>query len=118
MDERNHLGDKLRLKERAEEDQYFAERDREALAKLKHPQEAEHEHIIRRLAQGRCPQCGRRPHQRPIHGEMVDECATCHGMWLTKDKLETVSHPSGEAWIREFREGLTRLVQPPHSQKK
>jgi len=114
MDERNHLGDKLHLKERAEEDQYFAERDREALAKLKQAQETEQESIIRGLARGRCPQCGHRLHQRPIHGEMVDTCPTCQGMWLTKTQLDTVSHPSGEAWIRKFLEGLTRLVQPPH----
>ncbi len=114
MDEKNHLGDKLHLKERAEEDQYFAERDREALTKLKHAQEAEHEDLIRGLARGRCPQCGQRLQQRAMHGEMVDECPTCHGMWLTKAQLETVSHPSREAWIRKFLEGLTRLVQPPH----
>ena len=115
MDERNHLGEKLHLKERAEEDQYFAERDREALAKLKHAQEAEHESIIRGLARGRCPQCGERLCQRPIHGEMIDECPTCQGMWLTKTKLETVSLPSGEAWIRNFLEGLGRLVHHPRS---
>jgi hypothetical protein len=35
MDEKDHLGEKLRLKELWEEDRYFGERDREALATLK-----------------------------------------------------------------------------------
>lgn len=35
MDEKDHLGEKIRLKERAEEDLYFARRDQELLAKLK-----------------------------------------------------------------------------------
>ena len=40
MDEKDHLGEKLKLKERAEEDRYFAERDRELIAKLKQAQAA------------------------------------------------------------------------------
>jgi predicted Zn-ribbon and HTH transcriptional regulator len=115
MDEKNHLGAKLQLKERVAEDQYFAERDREALAKLNHAQEAEHEHSIRGLARGRCPHCGHRLHQHPIHDEMIDACPSCQGTWLSKAQWETVSYPSGDTRIRKFLEGLTRLMQPPHS---
>ena len=115
MDEKNHLRDKLQLKERVAEDQYFAERDREALAKLKHVQEAEHEHSIRGLARGRCPHCGQRLHQQPIHDAMIEACPSCQGTWLTKAQWETVSYPSGDTWIRKFLEGLTRLMQLPHS---
>ncbi len=68
MDEKDSLGEKMRLKERAEEDRYFAERDRELIAQLKHVQEAEHEKMVRELARGRCPQCGERLRRRPIHG--------------------------------------------------
>ena len=115
MDEKNHLRDKLQLKERVAEDQYFAERDREALAKLKRALEAEHEHNIRGLARGRCPHCGHRLHPQPIHDEMIDACSSCQGTWLTKAQWETVSYPSGDPRIRKFLEGLMRLMQPPHS---
>jgi hypothetical protein len=35
MDEKDRLGAKLREKEKAEEDRYFAQRDRELIEKLK-----------------------------------------------------------------------------------
>ena len=40
MDEKGRLGTKLQEKERADEDRYFAQRDRKALEKLKHSSEA------------------------------------------------------------------------------
>jgi hypothetical protein len=40
-DEKNHLGDKLRDKERAEEDKFFREREKAALEKLRQKQQAE-----------------------------------------------------------------------------
>lgn len=113
MDEKDSLGEKMRLKERAEEDRYFAERDRELIAQLKHAQEAEHEKMVRELVHGRCPQCGERLRQRPIHGELIDECPSCRGIWLTQAKLEVLSHGGGGEWIGSFLAGLGRLVEHP-----
>ena len=59
-DDKDRLGEKLHQKEKAEEDRYFAERDRELIAKLKQAQAAEQEAMIRELARSRCPQCGPR----------------------------------------------------------
>ena len=42
-DEKNHLGDKLRDKERAEEDKFFREREKAALEKLRQKQQADKE---------------------------------------------------------------------------
>ena len=47
MDGKDNLTEKLALKERAEEDIYFAKRDRELIAKLKSEQEAEYEGTVR-----------------------------------------------------------------------
>jgi hypothetical protein len=113
MDEKDHFGEKMRLKERAEEDQYFAERDRELIAKLKQGQAAEHEKTIRELASGRCPQCGERLRARLIHGVMIDECPACQGLWLPRAKLEAVARRGGEEWTGSFLEGLVRLVEHP-----
>ena len=113
MDEKDHLGEKLRLKERAEEDRYFAERDRELIAKLKQAQAAEQEAMIRELARSRCPQCGERLRQRPSQGGMITECPTCQGMWLDKARLQVVSQRGGEKWVESFLEGLVRLLEHP-----
>jgi len=42
-DEKNRLGDKLRDKERAEEDKFFREREKAALEKLRQKQQADKE---------------------------------------------------------------------------
>jgi hypothetical protein len=113
MDEKDHLGEKMRLKERAEEDRYFAERDRELIAKLKQAQAAEQERTIRELARSRCPHCGERLCQRLVHGVIIEECPTCQGIWLDKAKLRVVSPRRGEEWIGQFLEGLVRVVEHP-----
>jgi hypothetical protein len=112
MDEKDHLGEKMRLKERAEEDRYFAERDRELIAKLKQAQAAEQEKTIRELAHARCPQCGERLQQRPFHGTTINACPADHGIWLGKGKLELVSRHGGEEWVESFLRGLARVVEP------
>jgi len=113
MDEKDHLGEKMRLKELAEEDRYFAERDRELIAKLKQVQAIEQEKTIRELARSRCPQCGERLHQRLLHGVMIEECPPCQGIWLNQAKLAEVSRHRGEEWMSNFLEGLVRLVGHP-----
>ncbi|HXG21137.1 MAG TPA: zf-TFIIB domain-containing protein [Methylomirabilota bacterium] len=115
MSERDPLGEKIRLKERGEEDQYFAERDRELLEKLKHAREVEREHTIRELARARCPQCGERLRQRLVHSEPINECPSCQGVWLPKEKLVAASQ-QGNEWMRHFVEGLTRWLEHPRAE--
>lgn len=103
----------MRLREQAEEDRYFAERDRELLAKLKQAQIAEQEKTIRELARSRCPQCGERLSQRTVHGVTINECSTCQGIWLDKAKLGAASQRRGEGWMENFLEGMLRLVEHP-----
>ncbi|MGH7897919.1 MAG: hypothetical protein ACREQQ_08195, partial [Candidatus Binatia bacterium] len=60
MHEKDPFVDKLRDKERAEEDRYFAERDRALLEKLRLQDEESREATARALARERCPKCGSR----------------------------------------------------------
>jgi RNase P subunit RPR2 len=113
MDEKNHLGELLTLKERAAEDLYFAQRDRELIAQLAQAQEEEQEELIRKLARLWCPKCGVRLRQRPFHGVMIDECPRCQGSWLDKGELETASLGRGEGWVRSFLEGQIHLITHP-----
>lgn len=102
MSERDPLGEKIRMKERAEEDQYFAARDRELMAKLRQQQETEREETFRELARARCPECGERLQPHPIHGGVIRECPTCYGVWLSRTQIEMVAQQRGKGWTEEF----------------
>ncbi|HJY84118.1 MAG TPA: zf-TFIIB domain-containing protein [Candidatus Binatia bacterium] len=117
MDEKDYLGKILELKERAEEDRYFAERDRELIAKLKQAHEAEHEDTVRELARFRCPQCGERLLPRPYQGVNIEVCPACLGAWLSKEKLETVTLRKGRRWVRNFLAGLIQLMEHPYGEQ-
>jgi len=99
MHEKDPFGDKLREKERAEEDLFFAKRDREALEKLRGGDQAAREAATRELARGRCPRDGVLLDHRSIDGVDVDECRTCHGIWLDKGELESLSRRESEGWL-------------------
>jgi ribosomal protein L37AE/L43A len=73
---------------------------------LKERQAAAQEHVIREQSHGRCPQCGEPLHERTIHGVTALECVPCQGIWLNKDQLPTMTHPSGSEWLETFLRGL------------
>jgi rubrerythrin len=60
VDDKDRFGDKLREKEKAEEDRFFAERDKQLLEKLRH-----------------CPTCGGHLVTVERDGHAVTECPTC-----------------------------------------
>ncbi|MGE0681126.1 MAG: zf-TFIIB domain-containing protein [Candidatus Binatia bacterium] len=106
MDEKDRLGAKLREKEKAEEDRYFARRDKELLEKLKQqqaePQEAEQ-------ALMRCPKCGAKLNTVKHHDVTVEECPACQGMWLDRGELEILAQRENEGWLSRFvRRGVLR----------
>jgi hypothetical protein len=96
-DEKDRLGNKLREKQRAEEDRYFAEKDREKLAKLRGESK---ETAPAQL--GLCPRCGLELKQRDLHGVSIDECSHCHGIWLDKGELESVVEREDEGWAHRW----------------
>jgi hypothetical protein len=109
MNEKDPFGDKLREKERADEDLYFAKRDRQLMEKLRQQDDAGREAELQDLARGRCPRCGERLTHRVIEDVEVDECASHHGMWLDRGELEILSQREGESWLgRLFRHTLTQ----------
>ena len=100
--DKDRLGDKLRDAERAREDQYFAERDRKLMAKLRRGEEGEAEETLKKAAHMRCPKCGERLQQRSMHGVEVDECPACHGMWLDQGELEKIGKRESDGWIARW----------------
>jgi len=102
MDEKDRLGGKLKEKEKAEENRYFAERDRELLAKLKQQQSSAGEVALRQQALMRCPKCGEKLVSLRRHEVTVEECPSCRGMWLDRGELETLARREHEGWLADF----------------
>ena len=102
MDEKDRLGAKLREKEKAEEDRYFAQRDRELIEKLKQQQTTTEEAALRQQALMRCPKCGEKLVSLQHHVVSVEECPSCQGMWLDRGELETLAQRENEGWLARF----------------
>lgn len=98
-DEKDRLGDKLRDVERAREDQYFQQRDKELIEKQRRAKEAEAEPAKRQAAHMRCPKCGEPLRPRVLHEVTVDECPACGGLWLDKGEFEAVARRESEGWF-------------------
>jgi len=90
-DQKDRFGDKLREREQAEEDRYFARKDREKLEKLRHEQ-------VPAPVLGLCPKCGVNLVARDHLGVTIDECNDCGGIWLDKGELETIESRNEEGW--------------------
>ena len=113
MDVKTRLGAVFEEKERAEEDTYFAQRDRELIAKLHQQQEAEQEQTLCELAHSRCPQCGKRLRQGVFHGVTVKECPNCQGLWFNKNEIQALAQDKDKEWAAQFVHNLGRWLLHP-----
>jgi hypothetical protein len=94
MDEKDRLGDKLRDKEKAEEDRYFAEREKAALRKLAEKHAAETGNAL-----GRCPRCGCVLVTVDQDGITVDQCPNRHGVWVDEGELQPLASRERDSWL-------------------
>jgi hypothetical protein len=101
-DEKDRFGEKLKDKQRAEEDRFFSERDKAALEKLRAAQRTANEDQVRELARERCPRCGERLALVKHHGVQIDECPAGHGMWLDQGELEQLANRERDSWLGRF----------------
>lgn len=94
MHYKDHLGDTLRLREKVEEDRYFAnvermrrESDAQALRMPEHRMSPAPD-------EGACPRCGIRLAAAHIRELEVHECPRCGGIWLDRMALRPFpGHP-------------------------
>ncbi len=108
MDEKDRFGAKLRDKEKAEEDRYFAQRDKELLEKLKQQASAP-ETAVQAQALMHCPKCATQLATVKHHDVTVEECPSCQGMWLDRGELEILAQRENEGWLARFiRRGVLR----------
>ncbi|MFN8545433.1 MAG: zf-TFIIB domain-containing protein [Candidatus Binatia bacterium] len=101
-DEKDRLHDALQKKEKAEEDRFFAERDAEALRRIREAHRAASEGEVRELAHDRCPRCGQRLVQVKYHDITVDECAGGHGIWLDHGEFQRLAERERDGWLGRF----------------
>jgi len=97
--EKDRYGDKLHDVEKAREDKFFADRDRELLQKLKAQTGAQEEQAVRELAHMRCPKCGERLVTRTQLDVEIDACPTGHGIWLDDGELEKLTTRESTGWL-------------------
>jgi hypothetical protein len=100
-DEKDRLGEKLQEKRKAEEDRFFAERDKALLEKLRAKNLAAEEEKVRAAALMRCPKCGEKLDVHEVKGVTIDECPAGHGMWLDKGELQTLAARERDSWITQ-----------------
>jgi len=85
-DQKDRFGETMKLIERAKEDIYFAERDRELIEKLKQQLKK----VVKESSQIRCPKCPRHLENYTFQGFALDRCQSCGGIWMDKGELEAV----------------------------
>ena len=84
--EKDRFGETMRLVERAKEDVYFAERDREVLEKLR----GQLRKVENVKAPSHCPKCPGKLESYTFEGFVLDRCHECGGVWLDKDEFEAI----------------------------
>ena len=60
-----------------------------------------------------CPKCTTPLRQRFVRDVTIDECPTCHGIWLDKGEFEQASRTGGEKWIGQFVVDLAKMIANP-----
>lgn len=85
-DEKDRFGETMKLVERAKEDIYFAERDRELIEKLR----AQLQKVEKAGGNLRCPKCSGPLQTYTFQGFALDRCRQCEGIWMDKGELEGV----------------------------
>lgn len=101
-DQKDKLGDTLRLVERAKEDIYFGERDRELMALLKAQLRK-----VENTVGLHCPKCPGSLESYTFHGYALDRCRECGGIWMDQGELEGVVRKISRGPLGDWIDNLT-----------
>ena len=98
-DQKDKFGETMKLVDRAKEDIYFAERDRELIEKLK----GQLQKVEKTSSPIHCPKCPGELETYTFPGFLLDRCHNCGGIWMDKGELEGVIRKATRgplaAWI-------------------
>ena len=106
MAEKDKFGETMKLKERAHEDIFFAEQDRELMEKLR----ANLQKTEKTAIDLRCPKCPGHLHGYTFEGFALDRCDTCGGVWMDRGELEGVVRKISRGPIGEWIDTLTAKI--------
>lgn len=84
--QKDRFGDTMRLVEKAKEDIFFAERDRELLENLR----TQLRKVKTVEAPRTCPKCSGKLEGYTFEGFALDRCHECGGIWLDRGELEAI----------------------------
>jgi hypothetical protein len=100
MDDKDRLGDKLRDKGKASEDQFIAEQERKRLERRQQALTAA------TSGSGACPRDGGKLVAHTENGVTIDVCPTCRGMWVDRGEMAIAVKEKNEAavihWVRSL----------------
>jgi Zn-finger nucleic acid-binding protein len=85
-DEKDRFGETMKLAERAKEDIYFAQKDRELIQKIK----SQLQRVDKQESKIHCPKCPGILETYTFHGFVLDRCQKCGGVWMDNGELEGV----------------------------
>jgi hypothetical protein len=101
--EKDRFGETMRLVERAKEDIYFAEKDRELLEKLR----AQLRKVETVEGSHSCPKCSGQLEAYTFEGFALDRCHGCGGIWLDRGELEGIIRKIRRSPLGDWLEALT-----------
>ena len=102
-DDKDRYGETMKLVERAKEDIYFAERDRELMAKLR----ANLRKVENTAIDLCCPKCAGHLESYTFEGFALDRCDKCGGIWMDRGELEGVVSKVSRGPLGEWIDTLT-----------
>ena len=105
--EKDRFGDTMRLVERAKEDIYFAEQDRQILEKLR----SQLRKVETSDAPRRCPQCPGKLEGYTFEGYALDRCQECGGVWLDRGELEAIVKKISRGPLGGWLDTLTEKIR-------
>jgi len=80
---------------RALENEYFRNKEREILEKMKAKIESDEAKSL----ELQCPKCDGTLHATDFENITIDVCDTCHGVWLDAGELAQVTHKDESGWF-------------------
>jgi ribosomal protein L31 len=80
---------------RALENEYFRNKEKELLEKMKAKIESEET----KATEIQCPKCDGTLHETNFENIKIDVCDKCHGVWLDAGELAQVTHRDEGGWF-------------------
>ena len=96
----------LHLAEHAQEEAYFHRVNQALLDALRQQDTTKLEQTRQQYEQRHCPHCGKPLQETSYHHVQVQECPSCHGIWLDQDTLQKPREAKEGNWLQRLFEAF------------